>query len=144
MLFFFTDTFKILATSWFGVLEEALLDLSFWWKVCLPLSGTGTKSSRPPLIAENSHSMRGDGLNQPCHGSVGVELDGWTTYLSPSTTTQLFSLVGTPCPLRSTQRWCIHAWGVGRWHPSLLHKHSQPLANRILTLGIWIQKLQIS
>lgn len=100
---FFTDTFKILATSWFGVLEEALPDLSFWWKVCLPLSGTGTKSSMSSLIAENSYSMRRDDLNQPYHGSVGVESDDQTTHLSSSTTTQLFSLVGTPCPPRSTQ-----------------------------------------
>lgn len=117
-MLFFTDTFKILATSWFGVLEEALLDLSFWWKVCLPLSGTGTKSSMSSLIAETSHSMRRDGLNQPCHGSVGVELDDQTTHLSSSTTAQLFSLVGTSCPLRPTQM--MHSClGCGKVAPQL-------------------------
>lgn len=67
----FKHTFKILTTSWFGVLEEAWLDPSFWWKVCLPLSGTGTESSRLSLVAESSPLMRGNSLNQSWHSSVG-------------------------------------------------------------------------
>lgn len=46
------------------------LDLLFWWKVCLPLSGAGTKGSMPCLIAESSHLMRGDGLDEPGHSSA--------------------------------------------------------------------------